>query len=130
MAPARSRALRLLGTPVSRAALSVPSRGVDTAPGREQQPEGWLEKSYGRIAGPAAPKSLRDERAALARIVAKRTADDIARHLWWSAVGPVQLWNELMLQEMQDSVVVLPWAARHLCLLHVVVEVAVAYGRS
>ena len=120
----------LLGTAVSATALSLPSRAVDNVPGLQPKPEGWLVKSYGTLAGPAAAKSLRDERAALGRIVGKRTADDIARYRWWSVGGPVHRWNELMLQEMQDSFVVLPMAARHLGLLHVALDDAVAAARS
>ena len=120
----------VLGSAVSVAALSLPSWAVDNVPVPLLRAEGWLVKPYSEIEIPAPPKTVRDERGALAKIVANRTADDIARHRWWSVGGPVHRWNELMLQEMQESFVVLPIAARHLALLHVALDDAVAAARS
>src|SRR5690606_20414826 len=51
---------------------------------------------------------------------------DIARYRWWAAGGPVHRWNEILLEEMLDAFVTLPLSARHLALLHVALDDAVA----
>ncbi|MGE0697936.1 MAG: phosphatase PAP2 family protein [Hyphomicrobiaceae bacterium] len=119
-----------LGSVVSVAALSLPVRAFDSVADVQPRPDAWLLAPNSSIDLPASPKSVDAERAALARIVAKRTADDIALHRWWSVGGPVHRWNELALQEMQESFVVLPMAARHLALLHVALDDAAAAARG
>jgi hypothetical protein len=91
--------------------------------------EGWLVKSYGQIATPAAPKNLQAEMAALKAIVAKRSPSDVARFRWWATGGPVYRWNEIILEEMQDAFVTLPLAARHLALYHAALDDAVSTAR-
>jgi hypothetical protein len=91
--------------------------------------EGWLVKSYGQIAAPAAPKNLQAEVTALKAIVAKRSAGDVARYRWWATGGPVYRWNEVMLDEMQEAFVTLPLAGRHLALYHAALDDAVSTAR-
>lgn len=91
--------------------------------------EGWLVKSYGQIAAPAAPKNLQTEITALKAIVAKRSAGDVVRFRWWATGGPVYRWNEVMLDEMQQAFVTLPLAARHLALYHAALDDAVSTAR-
>jgi membrane-associated phospholipid phosphatase len=119
----------LLGSAVSMAAVSLPSQAVEATLSLRPRPEGWLLKTYA-IELPAPPKTLSGEPAELAKIVARRTADDVDRYRWWSVGGPAHRWNELMLQEMQESFVVLPMAARHLAVLHTALDDAVATARS
>jgi membrane-associated phospholipid phosphatase len=71
-------------------------------------------------------------------MAAKRTADDTERIRWWSVGGPTYRWNEIAIDELLDSFVTLPLAARHLALLHAAMDDAVAaawhgrraYGRA
>lgn len=91
--------------------------------------EGWLVKSYGEVGLPAPTKNGQGELSALKAIVAKRTAEDVARFRWWTAGGPVHRWNEMILEEMQESFVTLPLAARHLALFHAALDDAVATAR-
>jgi membrane-associated phospholipid phosphatase len=86
-------------------------------------------QSYGQIAIPAAPKNGADELATLKAMVAKRTADDLARFRWWATGGPVHRWNEVMLDELQENFVTLPLAARHLALFHAALDDAIAVAR-
>ena len=81
--------------------------------------EGWLVKSYAEIALPKAT-----ERPVTQAMTA--AADDAARLRWWSIGGPVHRWNEIMLDEIQESFSVLPGAARQLALFHVALDDATA----
>ena len=78
--------------------------------------EGWLVKSYAEIELPKVAAST-------AKVTA---ANDAARLRWWSTGGPVHRWNEIMLDEIQESFSVLPGAARHLALFHVALDDATA----
>jgi len=49
---------------------------------------------------------------------------------WWSVGGPAYRWNEIILDAIQDSFVVLPMAARHLALFHAALDDAVAHARK
>ena len=80
--------------------------------------EGWLVKSYAEIELPKA--------AGRAAVTVTTTANDAARLRWWSIGGPVHRWNEIMLDEIQESFSVLPAAARHLALFHVALDDATA----
>jgi hypothetical protein len=91
--------------------------------------EGWLVKSYGQIAAPVATKNLQGEVAALKAIVAKRSADDIARFRWWATGGPAYRWNEIILDEMQEAFVTVPLAPRHLALFHAALDDALSVAR-
>lgn len=91
--------------------------------------EGWLVKHYGQIPAPASPKSIQREVADLKAIIARRSADDIARFHWWAVGGPIYRWNELILDEMQNAFVTLPLAARHLALFHAALDDAVSIAR-
>ena len=120
----------LLASAASLMAWSLPAHAMDANSGASSRPLGWLVPSLAAIEAQTAPRTLREERAALAAMVAKRTPEDIARYRWWAVGGPVHRWNELLLQEMQESFVVLPMAARHLALLHTALDDAVALARS
>lgn len=88
--------------------------------------EGWLVKSFGQIEVPAPQSPTQNEISELKAIIAKRTAEDVARIRWWAAGGPVHRWNEIVLDELMDNFVTLPLAARHLALLHAALDDAVA----
>jgi membrane-associated phospholipid phosphatase len=88
--------------------------------------EGWLVRSYGEIELPALAKNGPKEHAALKAIVARRTAEDVARFHWWAVGGPVHRWNEALLDEMQAAFVTQPLASRHLALFHAALDDAVA----
>jgi hypothetical protein len=118
-----------LGSACAVAAISNAAPATIASPDPLPRPEGWLVKSYGEIMLPAPPKNARDELSALKAIVAKRTAEDIARYKWWATGGPVYRWNELALDELQESFVTLPLAARHLALFHAALDDAVAAAR-
>ena len=92
--------------------------------------EGWYVKSYAEIAAPAAAQNGPSETAELKAIVAKRSADDIARFRWWSVGGPAYRWNEIILDEMLQGFVTLPMAARHLALFHTALDDAMAASRQ
>jgi membrane-associated phospholipid phosphatase len=91
--------------------------------------EGWLVKSYEQIAVPSAPKNNQSDVAALKVIVAKRSAENIARFHWWSAGGPAYRWNEIILNETQEGFVTVPFATRHLALFHAALDDAIAAAR-
>ena len=57
-------------------------------------------------------------------------ADDATRLRWWATGGPAYRWNEILLDEMQQSFVVLPMAARHLALFHAALDDAIASARQ
>ena len=116
----------VLGATAATAVLSPTVHAADGSSAPVPSTEGWLVKSYGQIEVPAASKSSRSELAELKAIVAKRTADDIARFRWWATGGPAYRWNEIILEELQDHFVTLPLAARHLALFHAAVDDAVA----
>lgn len=88
--------------------------------------EGWLVKSFQSVQPPATRPNGRNEQAALKAIAAKRTAADVARIRWWATGGPAYRWNEIILDEMQESFVTLPMSARHLALFHTAIDDAVA----
>lgn len=54
----------------------------------------------------------------------------VDRAAWWATGGPAYRWNEILLDEMQQSFVVLPMAARHLALFHAALDDAVASARQ
>lgn len=54
----------------------------------------------------------------------------VDRTAWWATGGPAYRWNEILLDEMQQSFVVLPTAARHLALFHAALDDAVASARQ
>ena len=108
-------------------ALAAPSaRAVDKIGAPAPSAQGWLVKSYDQIERPASVAITKDELAALKAMVAKRTAQDVARFQWWSVGGPVYRWNEVILDEMQGGFVTLPLAVRHLALFHAALDDAVA----
>ena len=109
--------------------ISTLAHATDPASLPTPRAEGWLVKSYGQIAAPAAPKNLQAEVTALKAIVAKRSAGDVARYRWWATGGPVYRWNEVMLDEMQEAFVTLPLAGRHLALYHAALDDAVSTAR-
>lgn len=88
--------------------------------------EGWLVKSYRDVQPSVTRPNGRNEQAALKAITAKRTAADVARIRWWATGGPAYRWNEIILDEMQESFVTLPMSARHLALFHTAIDDAVA----
>ncbi len=121
----------LLASAVGSAALAGPLQAAGTG----TQPllpsaRSWLAGNLAEVKGTTAIGSHRAELAALRAIAAKRTPADIARHKWWSAGGPVYRWNEILLDEMQESFVVLPVAARHLALFHAALDDAIAAARK
>jgi membrane-associated phospholipid phosphatase len=91
--------------------------------------EGWLMKSYDQVQASAPAKDIQAERAALKAITGKRTASDLARFRWWAAGGPAYRWNEMLLDEMQESFVTLPMSVRHLALFHAAIDDAMAAAR-
>jgi membrane-associated phospholipid phosphatase len=117
------------GLMLSAAAISTPVGAADDLSAPVPRAEGWLVKSYGQIESPAPPKNAQSELAALKSMTAKRTAQDIARFRWWATGGPVHRWNEIVLDELQESFVTLPLAARHLALFHAALDDAVAAAR-
>ena len=86
-------------------------------------------KSYSQISPPPAPKNAQAELASLKAIVAKRSAEDVARFHWWATGGPVYRWNEMILDEMQEGFVTVPIGLRHLALFQVALDDAVAAAR-
>jgi PAP2 superfamily len=115
-----------LGSACAVAAFSILAHAADAPADPLPRAEGWLVRSYAEIAQPAAAKPLKEQLAALKAVVAKRTAEDIARYKWWATGGPVHRWNELALDELQEGFVTLPLAVRHLALLHAAMDDAVA----
>ena len=107
-------------------ALVAPPARADKIGAPAPSAQGWLVKSYDQIERPAAVTITKDELASLKAMVAKRTAQDIARFHWWSVGGPVHRWNEMILDAMQDGFVTLPLAVRHLALFHAALDDAVA----
>lgn len=90
----------------------------------------WLGTGQSDVKATTAIGSQQSELAALKAITTKRTAADLERYQWWSTGGPVYRWNEIALDEMQESFVVLPMAARHLALFHVAMDDAVQAARA
>lgn len=119
-----------LGTACSMTALTLMARTAEIVPEPAPGAKSWLDGSFNATGLSPVATTIRDQQAALRQIVATRTAEDLARYRWWATGGPAHRWNELMLQEMQDSFVVLPMAARHLALLHVAIDDAVSAARS
>jgi membrane-associated phospholipid phosphatase len=110
-------------------AMSTLVHAADSSSLPAPRAEGWLAKSYSQITTPASPKNLQGEVATLKAIVAKRSADDIARFHWWATGGPVYRWNEIILDEMQDGFVTVPLALRHLALFQAALDDAVSVAR-
>ena len=102
------------GSPVAN-----PARSVSAAP---LEPI-WLVRSPSELV-PSLPAT--DERAALAAIVEQRTPHDLELIRWWSVGGPAYRWNEIAVGELLEHFVTLSLAARHLALLHVAIDDAVA----
>ena len=124
----RSRALICAFTT---ALLTSSASAIDGAPA--PRAEGWLVKSYRDVQPSATRPNGRNEQAALKAITAKRTAADVARIRWWATGGPAYRWNEIILDEMQESFVTLPMSARHLALFHTAIDdamAAAAYARE
>ncbi|MBL8701592.1 MAG: vanadium-dependent haloperoxidase [Alphaproteobacteria bacterium] len=115
----------VLGTTGALVALAATAQASEPFP----RPEAWLTKSYADVAASPAPRGATDDRAALRRIVAARTAEDVTRFHWWATGGPTYRWNELMLEQMTADFVVLPMAARHLALFHAALDDAVMATR-
>lgn len=109
------------------ALLSAAAAQASSAP--SPRPEGWLIKSWDQVLVPATVKDIQAERAALKAIAAKRTASDLAGFRWWATGGPAYRWNEILLDEMQESFVTLPMSARHLALFHAAIDDAIAAAR-
>ncbi len=65
-----------------------------------------------------------------AQATTKIDADTAARLEWWSVGGPAYRWNEVILDAMQETFVVLPMAARHLALFHAALDDAVVNARQ
>jgi membrane-associated phospholipid phosphatase len=114
---------------VAATAISTIVHAADSSSLPAPRAEGWLAKSYSQITAPAAPKNLQGELTALKAIVARRSADDIARFHWWATGGPVYRWNEIILDEMQDGFVTVPLALRHLALFQAALDDAVSVAR-
>lgn len=114
---------------VAASAISTLVQAADATSLPAPRAEGWLVRHYGQIAPPAAPRNIQREVADLKAIVARRTADDIARFHWWAAGGPLYRWNELILDEIQNGFVTVPLAARHLALFHAAMDDAVSIAR-
>ena len=90
-------------------AISTLVHAADSSSLPAPRAEGWLMKSYSQISDTALRRrTLQAEMAALKAIVAKRSADDIARFHWWATGGPVYRWNEIILDEMQEGFVTVP----------------------
>jgi hypothetical protein len=128
--PTTRLAALLLGSAGAFAMALSPVGAEDRSSGLMPRSEGWIVTSRGQIEVPGAPKDLGSDLAKLRSIVAKRTADDVARFRWWEVGGPTYRWNEMMIDEMQDNFVVLPLAARHLALFHAALDDAVAAARG
>jgi membrane-associated phospholipid phosphatase len=86
--------------------------------------QGWLVP-LAELRVPAAPDAMR-EAAELRKAAASRSDADVARIRWWSAGGPAYRWNEIATEALLDEFVTLPIAARHLALVHVAIDDAVA----
>jgi membrane-associated phospholipid phosphatase len=121
----------LLATAIGAAALINPAQASSVS-GQPPVPSSrpWLVGSPADVKATTAIGNQQSELAALKAITKKRTAQDIARNQWWSTGGPVYRWNEIVLDEIQESFVVLPMAARHLALFHVALDDAVAAARD
>ena len=119
----------VLGVGSAACALSASARASDASSALLPRAEGWLVKSYDQLKAPSTPPATASELAALKALVAKRTADDVARFRWWATGGPVHRWNEMILDEMQEGFVTLPLAVRHLALFHAAVDDAVGAAR-
>ncbi len=111
------------------AVLLLPVAAVQASSVPTPRAEGWLVKSYDQIQASIPAKDLQAERTALKAITAKRTASDMARFRWWSTGGPAYRWNEMLLEEMQDSFITLPMSVRHLALFHAAIDDAIAATR-
>lgn len=119
--------ISLAAAVMTAALLASPAYAADGIP--PARSEGWLVRSYGEIAIPAATINAADELAALKAMTAKRTAEDLSRFRWWSAGGAAHRWNEMILDEMQENFITLPLAARHLALFQAALDDAMAVAR-
>jgi hypothetical protein len=61
--------------------------------------------------------------------IAIKPAGPADRTTWWATGGAAYRWNEILLDEMQQSFVVMPMAARHLALFHAALDDAIASAR-
>jgi len=104
--------------------LATPASSTDGMPA--PRAEGWFVKSYRDVQPSVTRPNGRSEQAALKTIAAKRTAADVARIRWWATGGPAYRWNEIILDELQESFVTLPMSARHLALFHTAIDDAMA----
>jgi membrane-associated phospholipid phosphatase len=121
------RALKLATFLAAAACLTAVAASVAAQPAAPlPRPEGWLVKSFSEFRSAAPPAIARDELDEMKAMIAKRTAADVERIHWWSIGGPVYRWNEIAIEEFLDNFVTLPLAARHLALLHVAMDDAVA----
>src|SRR5688572_612339 len=77
----------------------------------------WLDKATAPIAATGLPTAV-------------ATGVAVDRTAWWETGGPAYRWNEILLDEMQQSFVVLPMAARHLALFHAALDDAIASARQ
>jgi membrane-associated phospholipid phosphatase len=105
---------------------AAPALSAEQSSTPRPRAEGWLVRSFDELKIPAPPANARDELSALKTMAAKRTDDDVERIRWWSVGGPTYRWNEIAVDELLDSFVTLPLAARHLALLHAAMDDAVA----
>jgi membrane-associated phospholipid phosphatase len=119
--------LKLATAALAAALLASTAHAADTIP--PVRAEGWLVRSYGEIAIPAATVNAADELATLKAMTAKRTADDLSRFRWWATGSAVHRWNELATDELLENWITLPLAGRHLALFHAALDDAIAVAR-
>ena len=79
----------LLGAASAVCLLPLLVRAADAPTEPSPRAEGWLVKTYDQLKIPAAPTTAQSEFAAIKALVAKRTADDIARFRWWAIQTPL-----------------------------------------
>jgi hypothetical protein len=111
--PHRTVLVLLLGA-VSAAAIGAATMSAAEPPTRTAM---WLDKMAAPIAATGGSTAI-------------KPAVPVDRTTWWATGGPAYRWNEILLDEMQQSFVVLPMAARHLALFHAALDDAIASARQ
>lgn len=96
----------------------------DGLPMPRMQP--WLVESIAEFRVAPPPTDGKAELAEMRALVAQRNAADVARIRWWDTGGPAYRWNELAIDALLDEFVTLPLASRHLAVVHVAIDDAVA----
>jgi membrane-associated phospholipid phosphatase len=119
----RTFAIVTLGLALSGAVNALAWAAAPSPVGRS---EGWLGVPVVELARLASSVEARPDSADTKRMSFERGSQDPARTRWWSAGGPAYRWNEIAVEATLDEFVTLPLAARHLALVHVAIDDAIA----